>query len=236
MPTLDVLPLLVEVGGEARVQASLLSTAISWCSDYKERGGRRRRRRRLPPAASDGPWAWAAGPRAFFVSRLVFLEELFGGRGWRRDIGGLSRCMFFNGVLRYSEGGEVDSTFWSLSGGAPKSGSAARAWAAECVDNLCASAGGGTSLRTAPCSSRAVLKRTSPSSRATLPAVVVIDEWCGRSYWRPGLPAAVARDKTTRRERLSTGSVAERTRSAKATVLKRWARCKVGADKCVQRF
>ena len=43
---------------------------------------------------------------------------------------------------------------------------------------------------------------------AALPAVVVIDEWCGRSSWRPGLPAAVARDKTTRRERLPTGSVA----------------------------
>ena len=39
--------------------------------------------------------------------------------------------------------------------------------------------------------------------------VVVIDEWCGRSYLRPGLPAAVARDNTTRRERLSKGSVAE---------------------------
>ena len=37
----------------------------------------------------------------------------------------------------------------------------------------------------------------------------MIDEWCGRSYGRPGLPAAVARDNTTRRERLSTGSVAE---------------------------
>ena len=35
------------------------------------------------------------------------------------------------------------------------------------------------------------------------------DEWCGRSYGRPGLPAAVARDKTTRRARLSKGSVAE---------------------------
>ena len=41
------------------------------------------------------------------------------------------------------------------------------------------------------------------------PAVVVTDEWCGRSYRRPGLPAAVARDNTTRRERLSKGSVAE---------------------------
>ena len=37
----------------------------------------------------------------------------------------------------------------------------------------------------------------------------MIDEWCGRSHWRPGLFAAVARDNTTRRERLSTGSVAE---------------------------
>ena len=37
----------------------------------------------------------------------------------------------------------------------------------------------------------------------------MIDEWCGRSHWRPGLPAAVARDNTTRRERLSKGSVAE---------------------------
>jgi hypothetical protein len=37
----------------------------------------------------------------------------------------------------------------------------------------------------------------------------VTDEWCGRSYGRPGLPAAVARDKTTRRARLSKGSVAE---------------------------
>ena len=44
---------------------------------------------------------------------------------------------------------------------------------------------------------------------AAPPAVVVIDEWCGRSRWRPGLPAAVARDNTTRRERLSKGSVAE---------------------------
>ena len=40
------------------------------------------------------------------------------------------------------------------------------------------------------------------------PAVVVIAEWCGRSYRRPGLPAAVARDTTTRRERLSKGSFA----------------------------
>ena len=45
--------------------------------------------------------------------------------------------------------------------------------------------------------------------RGCPPAVVVIDEWCGRSCWRPGLPAAVARDKTTRRERLAKGSVAE---------------------------
>ena len=37
----------------------------------------------------------------------------------------------------------------------------------------------------------------------------MIDERCGRSSWRPGLPAAVARDNTTRRERLSKGSVAE---------------------------
>ena len=44
---------------------------------------------------------------------------------------------------------------------------------------------------------------------AAPPAVVVIDEWCGRSCWRPGLPAAAARDNTTRRERLSKGSVAE---------------------------
>ncbi len=44
---------------------------------------------------------------------------------------------------------------------------------------------------------------------AAPPAVVVIDEWCGRTYWRPGLPAAVARDNTTRRARLSKGSVAE---------------------------
>ena len=44
---------------------------------------------------------------------------------------------------------------------------------------------------------------------AAPPAVVVIDEWCGRSYGLPGLPAAVARDNTTRRERLSKGSVAE---------------------------
>ena len=68
---------------------------------------------------------------------------------------------------------------------------------------------------------------------AAPPAVVVIDEWCGRSHWRPGLPAAGARDDTTRRERLSTGSVAgARVRSAKATVLlKRWAaRCNVVAD------
>ena len=43
---------------------------------------------------------------------------------------------------------------------------------------------------------------------AAPPAVVVIDEWCGRSHWRPGLPAAVARDKTTRRERLVKGSFA----------------------------
>ena len=65
------------------------------------------------------------------------------------------------------------------------------------------------------------------------PVVVVIDEWCGRSHWRPGLPAAGARDDTTRRERLSTGSVAgAHVRSAKATVLlKRWAaRCNVVAD------
>ena len=34
-------------------------------------------------------------------------------------------------------------------------------------------------------------------------------EWCGRSRWRPGLPAAVARDNTTRRARLAKGSVAE---------------------------
>ena len=45
--------------------------------------------------------------------------------------------------------------------------------------------------------------------RGCPPAVVVTDEWCGRSYGRPGLPAAVARDKTTRRARLSKGSVAE---------------------------
>ena len=52
------------------------------------------------------------------------------------------------------------------------------------------------------------------------PAVVVTDEWCGRSYRRPGLPAAVARDNTTRRERLAKGSFAgARVRSAKATVL-----------------
>ena len=45
-------------------------------------------------------------------------------------------------------------------------------------------------------------------------------EWCGRSYRRPGLPAAVARDNTTRRERLAKGSFAKaRVRSAKATVL-----------------
>ena len=41
------------------------------------------------------------------------------------------------------------------------------------------------------------------------PAVVVIDEWCGRSYLRPGLPAAVARDNSARRERLAKGSLAE---------------------------
>ena len=45
--------------------------------------------------------------------------------------------------------------------------------------------------------------------RGCPPAVVVTDEWCGRSYRRPGLPAAVARDNTTRRERLAKGSVAE---------------------------
>ena len=44
---------------------------------------------------------------------------------------------------------------------------------------------------------------------AAPPAVVVIDEWCGRSHWRPGLPAAVARDNATRRGRLSKDSVAE---------------------------
>ena len=37
----------------------------------------------------------------------------------------------------------------------------------------------------------------------------MIDEWCGRSHWRPGLPAAVARDTTTRRERLSKVRLAE---------------------------
>ena len=48
-----------------------------------------------------------------------------------------------------------------------------------------------------------------PGYRGCPPAVVANDEWCGRSSWRPGLPAAVARDKTTRRERLSVGSFAE---------------------------
>ena len=67
-----------------------------------------------------------------------------------------------------------------------------------------------------------------------LTAVVVTDEWCGRSSWRRGLPAAVARDKTTRRARLAKGSVAKaRVRSQKQQCwLQRWAaRCKVGADK-----
>ena len=80
---------------------------------------------------------------------------------------------------------------------------------------------------------RALLPVVESHILAAPPAVVVIDEWCGRSHWRPGLPAAGARDDTTRRERLSTGSVAgARVRSAKATVLlKRWAaRCNVVAD------
>ena len=56
---------------------------------------------------------------------------------------------------------------------------------------------------------RALLPVVESHILAALPAVVVIDEWCGRSSWRPGLPAAVARDNATRRERLSTGSLAE---------------------------
>ena len=68
-----------------------------------------------------------------------------------------------------------------------------------------------------------------------LTAVVVTDEWCGRSSWRPGLPAAVARDKTTRRARLAKGSVAGArvVRQKQQCWLKRWARCKVGADHCL---
>ena len=56
---------------------------------------------------------------------------------------------------------------------------------------------------------RALLPVVESHILAAPPAVVVIDEWCGRSHWRPGLPAAVARDNTTRRERLVKGSVAE---------------------------
>ena len=71
-----------------------------------------------------------------------------------------------------------------------------------------------------------------------LTAVVVTDEWCGRSYGRPGLPAAVARDKTTRRARLSKGSVAEahafgKNYNSVASRVKRWAPCNVGADHCL---
>ena len=84
----------------------------------------------------------------------------------------LSGCMFFNNC--FGTLGAAKSTLFSCACAvsARKQATRQRAVGRRCGDNPYASAGGRTSLRTAPCSSRAVLKRTSPSSEPHPPAVV----------------------------------------------------------------